>query len=366
MIQKSIIIHNSNEIPKSITQIDAGSHQQLLREYVELLNSQLSTDDTKKLIQDTVSELISDFNNGMTYTHHIFEHCKAIAGESELLNKVLTEFLKHKDTLYANLHDVLQCYQSKYHHTLPINIDYLSFDNISDFKKMIHEGLKIEFEVEHKENTLDYDTLMYIKKHLGVIPTIRIVSDTQLNQFLDELSDIEIHELKYYMASLNNESIHHLNHIFTKAQTQSYFEHNICSIHDLLVWASSDNASLNYLYDHAKDYDKPIIIKTLLKLDRIIESPKHLYDLPNGIETILNIYTHSLQKGDFNTTKNVIKLLDDYLNQKARRSDKTHLFVSKKLIDDLDLTIMQYNRILDIDNNIVLRILNHDDIKIYL
>ena len=92
MIRKSIAINSSDKSSDNVSFIQNGSNQQLLCDYVELLDSQLNEIQTQKMVKDTVDELLEDFKNHQTYTHHVFEHSFVIAQQSSLLTDILIEY----------------------------------------------------------------------------------------------------------------------------------------------------------------------------------------------------------------------------------------------------------------------------------
>ena len=129
MIRKSIAINSSDKSSDNVSFIQNGSNQQLLCDYVELLDSQLNEIQTQKMVKDTVDELLEDFKNHQTYTHHVFEHSFVIAQQSSLLTDILIEYLSYKDVLYQNLRHVLKSYYDKYQYPLAIDHRLLSMAN---------------------------------------------------------------------------------------------------------------------------------------------------------------------------------------------------------------------------------------------
>ena len=104
----------------------------------------------------------------------------------------------------------------------------------------------------------------------------------------------------------------------------------------------------------------------MLNLKSLQVIPETLYELKNGVQTILRIYITYLLKGDYQTTLNVIKMLSEYLNQLALIENVSQYkeYVNKKDIKTLRDTIEQYRHLSTINTTIIDRIYNTDAILI--
>lgn len=365
MIKKSIEINQSDDKHDTVSFIQKGSNQQLLCDYVELLDSQLNESQTQRLVKDTVNEWVQDFKNNKNYTKYVFEHSFAIAQQSTLLRDILIEYLGHKDILYQNIKCVLDVYYKTYQYPLAIDSQLLSMDNITDFEKIVREGIPFIFKVD-KEPITSHEQMMYIYKHLGVLHTTRLLSDDMLIEMIPILSEVDIHELKHYFMTTSFEYIKRFNYHFSKRRIQIYYENHIADIQSLILWGYDDNEALNYLYENANEYEKEDIIGALLNLKSLQVIPETLYELKNGVQTILRIYITYLLKGDYQTTLNVIKMLSEYLNQLALIENVSQYkeYVNKKDIKTLRDTIEQYRHLSTINTTIIDRIYNTDAILI--
>ena len=365
MIKKSIEINQFDNEHDTVSFIQKGSNQQLLCDYVELLDSQLNENQTQKLVKDTVNEWVQDFKNNKSYTKYVFEHSFAIAQQSVLLRDILIEYLGHKDILYQNIKHVLDVYYKTYQYPLAIDSQLLSMDNITDFEKIVREGIPFIFKVDGDAIT-SHEQMMYIYKHLGVLHTTRLLSDDMLIEMIPILSEVDIHELKHYFMTASFEYIKRFNYHFSKRRIQIYYENHIADIQSLILWGYDDNEALNYLYENANEYEKEDIIGALLNLKSLQVIPETLYEIKNGVQTILRIYITYLLKGDYQTTLNVIKMLSEYLNQLALIENVSQYkeYVNKKDIKTLRDTIEQYRHLSTINTTIIDRIYNTDAILI--
>ena len=361
MIRKSIAINSSDKSSDNVSFIQNGSNQQLLCDYVELLDSQLNEIQTQKMVKDTVDELLEDFKNHQTYTHHVFEHSFVIAQQSSLLTDILIEYLSYKDVLYQNLRHVLKSYYDKYQYPLAIDHRVLSMANITDFEKMVREHIPFIFKADIHSD-ISEERMMYIYQHLGVLHTTRLLNDTMLNQLIPKLNEVDIHELKHYFTTASFDYIKRFNYHFSKRRIQIYYENHIADIQSLILWGYDDNEALNYLYSYANDMEQEDIIGALLNLEPLQTIPDTMYELKNGVQTILRVYLVYLLKGDYQTTQNVIRMLTEYLNQITLQPDKSRYkqYVKSKDVLMLEATIMQYENLSTMNTGIIDRLKQSD------
>lgn len=366
MIRKSIEIHQDDTEVDAVAFINQASNQQLLRDYVEMLDSQLENKDKEKLITDTIHQLRHDFNHRLNYTHQVFEHCYIIAKESNLLNELLIRYLSYKDILYSNLRDVLKAYNDKYEQPLDIDSQLLSMDNITDFEKIVRERIPFVFRMTSQSHSLDIKRALYVYQHLGVLHTTRMLNDDVLSDFVPHLSEVDIHELNHYFTTTSFDYIKRFNYRFSARRIRMYYESHIADIQSLILWGHDNNEALNYLYDLADDREKEDIIGTLLNLEELKTIPQTMYELHNGIQTILRIYIVYLLKGDFQTTRNVVRMLEQYLNQLSIYHDNPYAkqYVKQQYIDTLRDTLMQYAHLSTIDTSIIDKLNKSDKVII--
>lgn len=366
MIRKSIEIHQDDAEVDAVAFINQASNQQLLRDYVEMLDNQLANKDKEKLITDTILQLRYDFNRHLNYTHQVFEHCYIIAKESMLLNELLVQYLSHKDILYSNLRDVLKAYNDKYEQPLDIDSQLLSMDNITDFEKIVRERIPFIFRMTSQSYSLDIKRALYVYQHLGVLHTTRMLNDDVLGEFIPHLNEVDIHELNHYFSTTSFDYIKRFNYHFSMQRIRMYYESHIADIQSLILWGYDNNDALNYLYDLANDREKEDIIGTLLNLKELKTIPQTMYKLHNGVQTILHIYIVYLLKGDFQTTRNVVSMLEQYLNQLSTHYDNPYAkqYVKQKYVDILQDTLKQYKHLSTIDTSIIDKLNKSDNIII--
>lgn len=363
MIEKSIDIQSNDNLEDTFVTVVEGSHQQLLKEYVDLLDEQLTDKEKSTVINETENELFNDFKDNQPYTSHVYAHCRVIAQKSPLLKEVLIKYLSHKDVLYDNLRYVLHRHETLYGVPLLIDSRYITLENLIDFSKLYREQIKLEFDISTYEPTKEIINKAY--DLLGIIPTIRLVNSDYLDTFLNGINEADKHEISYYMKNTTDAVIRSSHAKFDYERAKTYHEHGIASVKTLLRWSKKSNGALNYLFEQANESDRLKILEYWLQLRPLQELPNNLYTLNNGLNEILTSYNNPTVKNDFEGTQNALFLLESFVKQYVRYRDPSETIeVKETLLNTLDDMILRYGNVVRLSGNIITIIYKNSHFKV--
>lgn len=339
MIKTSIELNNS-ETNQAI-EIESTSHQRLLKEYVKMLDSK---NNSKNIIKRTVDDLYHDYHKGLAYTKNIFKHCYLIALESNLLDELLVQYMKHEHILYDNLRPVILDYHHELNQRFFIDSRYINNKNIKDFEKMVREGVVLEFTTLYDDKTFSLTTLNRMKKHLGVIPVIRLTDDDTLSAFLDKLDDVDKHELSYYFDHYSDNDILQVNMIFTSKRADIYQRHNIMSDSTVYRWAEGHDDVYSYLYDHTQNKElQRQILKKLMNIKDLKVLPKHINSHGGYLQSLFDIYFNFYHKGGYYVVKNLIYMTESYLNDLSSNNSDHKEYINRQNLKQLDNVLFEYS-----------------------